>query len=99
MLVFIVIGLITAVITIGLGYWSYILGKRNKSNLVGSVIPVGYFIVRLVFVLVLGEDVRELITSLVGNLVITVIYVLLFGDDNDSISKSKQNSSVEDPER
>ncbi|WP_328797495.1 hypothetical protein VSX70_01620 [Lactiplantibacillus plantarum] len=47
MLVFIVIGLITAVITIGLGYWSYILGKRNKSNLV-------------------------------GNLVITVIYVLLF---------------------
>ncbi|GAB6200575.1 hypothetical protein YMSE1_29540 [Lactiplantibacillus plantarum] len=99
MLVFIVIGLITAVITIGLGYWSYILGKRNKSNLVGSVIPVGYFIVRLVFVLVLGEGVRELITSLVGNLVITVIYVLLFGDDNDSISKSKQNSSVEDPER
>ncbi|MCG0632052.1 integral membrane protein [Lactiplantibacillus plantarum] len=99
MLVFIVIGLITAVITIGLGYWSYILGKRNKSNLVGSVIPVGYFIVRLVFVLVLGEGVRELITSLVGNLVITVIYVLLFGDDNDSIGKSKQNSSVEDPER
>ena len=99
MLVFIVIGLITAVITIGLGYWSYILGKRNKSNLVGSVIPVGYFIVRLVFVLVLGEGVRELITSLVGNLVITVIYVLLFGDDNDSIRKSKQNSSVEDPER
>ena len=99
MLVFIVIGLITAVITIGLGYWSYILGKRNKSNLVGSVIPVGYFIVRLVFVLVLGEGVRELITSLVGNLVITVIYVLLFGDDNDSISKSKQNKLVKASER
>ena len=85
MLVFIVIGLITAVITIGLGYWSYILGKRNKSNLVGSVIPVGYFIVRLVFVLVLGEGVRELITSLVGNLVITVTYV---GDDWDAFRKT-----------
>ncbi|MCM2635265.1 hypothetical protein NDQ38_10835 [Lactiplantibacillus plantarum] len=57
MLVFIVIGLITGVITIGLGYWSYALGKRNKLNLVGSVIPVGYFIVRLVFVRVLGDGI------------------------------------------
>ncbi|MGA3555391.1 hypothetical protein ACA614_03350 [Lactiplantibacillus plantarum] len=90
MLVFIVIGLITAVITIGLGYWSYALGKCNKSNLVGSVIPVGYFIVRLVFVLVLGEGVRELITSLVGNLVITVIYVLLFVWGRQRFNKQKQ---------
>ncbi|CDN27134.1 hypothetical protein [Lactiplantibacillus plantarum] len=90
MLVFILIGLITAVITIGLGYWSYILGKRNKSNIVGSVIPVGYFIVRLVFVLVLGEGVRELITSLVGNLVITVIYVLLFVWGRQRFNKQKQ---------
>ncbi|MCT0162781.1 hypothetical protein EFM55_10575 [Lactiplantibacillus pentosus] len=29
---------------------SYELGKHNKSNLVGSVIPVGYFIVRLFLV-------------------------------------------------
>ncbi|ARK33251.1 hypothetical protein [Lactiplantibacillus plantarum] len=90
MLVFIVIGLITAVITIGLGYWSYTLGKRNKSNIVGSVIPAGYFIVRLVFVLVLGEGVRELITSLVGNLVITVIYVLLFVWGRQRFNKQKQ---------
>ena len=89
MLVFIVIGLITAVITIGLGYWSYILGNRNKSNIVGSVIPAGYFIVRLVFVLVLGEGVRELITSLVGNLVITVIYVLLFVWGRQRFNKQK----------
>ncbi|MCM2633228.1 hypothetical protein, partial [Lactiplantibacillus plantarum] len=62
----------------------------NKSNLVGSVIPVGYFIVRLVFVLVLGEGVRELITSLVGNLVITVIYVLLFVWGRQRFNKQKQ---------
>ncbi|MDE4475079.1 hypothetical protein C1S38_04185 [Lactiplantibacillus plantarum] len=90
MLVFIVIGLITAVITIGLGYWGYILGKRNKSNIVGSVIPAGYFIVRLVFVLVLGEGVRELITSLVGNLVITVVYVLLFVWGRQRFNRQKQ---------
>ncbi|WLT33933.1 hypothetical protein [Lactiplantibacillus plantarum] len=90
MLVFILIGLITAVITIGLGYWSYILGTRNKSNIVGSVIAVGYFIVRLVFVLVLGEGVRELITSLVGNLVITAIYVLLFVWGRQRFNKQKQ---------
>ena len=65
MLVFIVIGLITAVITIGLGYWSYILGKRNKSNLVGSVIPV-------------------------GNLVITVVYALLFVGGRQRFNKQKQ---------
>ncbi|MGL3697971.1 hypothetical protein ACSX7Y_16355, partial [Lactiplantibacillus plantarum subsp. plantarum] len=58
--------------------------------LVGSVIPVGYFIVRLVFVLVLGEGVRELITSLVGNLVITVIYVLLFVWGRQRLNRQKQ---------
>ncbi|WP_430490900.1 hypothetical protein [Lactiplantibacillus pentosus] len=90
MLVFIVIGLITAVITISLGYWSYALGKRNKSNLVGSVIPVGYFVARLVFVLVLGEGIQELITSLVGNLVITIIYVLLFVWGRQRFNKQQQ---------
>ena len=65
MLVFIVIGLITAVITIGLGYWSYALGKCNKSNLVGSVIPV-------------------------GNLVITVVYALLFVGRRQRFNKQKQ---------
>ncbi|WP_436703496.1 hypothetical protein [Lactiplantibacillus plantarum] len=90
MLVFIVLGVITAVITLGLGYWSYILGKRNKSNIVGSVIPAGYFIVRLVFVLVVGEGVRELITSVVGNLVITVVYVLLFVWGRQRFTRQKQ---------
>jgi F0F1-type ATP synthase membrane subunit c/vacuolar-type H+-ATPase subunit K len=52
---------ITAVITVGLGCWGYALGKRNKLNLLGSVIPVGYFILRLVFALVLGAGVREVI--------------------------------------
>ncbi|WP_122551164.1 hypothetical protein [Lactiplantibacillus plantarum] len=65
MLVFIVIGLITGVITIGLGYWSYALGKRNKLNLVGSVIPV-------------------------GNLVIIVVYALLFVGGRQRFNKQKQ---------
>ncbi|WP_455583434.1 hypothetical protein [Lactiplantibacillus pentosus] len=78
MLVFILIGTITAVITIGLGYWNYVLGKRKKSSLVGSVIPAGYFVVRLIFAFLLCEGAKELVTSISGNVVITVVYVLLF---------------------
>ena len=90
MLVFIVNGgLITAVHHNWLGLLEAMFRKR-KSNLVGSVIPVGYFIVRLVFVLVLGEGVRELITSLVGNLVITAIYVLLFVWGQQRFNRQKQ---------
>ncbi|WP_407873812.1 hypothetical protein [Lactiplantibacillus plantarum] len=36
------------VITLGLGVWSYLLGKRNQSNFVGTVIPVAYFAVRAI---------------------------------------------------
>ena len=53
------VGLITAVITISLGYWSYALGKRNKRNLV-------------------------------GNLVITIIYVLLFVWGRQRFNKQQQ---------
>ncbi|MBU7497978.1 hypothetical protein KGI31_13825 [Lactiplantibacillus pentosus] len=59
MLIFIAVGLITAVITISLGYWSYALGKRNKRNLV-------------------------------GNLVITIIYVLLFVWGRQRFNKQQQ---------
>ena len=27
----------------GLGFWSYLLGKRNQSNFVGTIIPVSLF--------------------------------------------------------
>ncbi len=69
--------------------WSYAVGKRNKLNLLGSVIPVGYFIVWLAFTLVLGEGVREMITSLVGNLVFTFIYDLLFVSGRQRFNKDK----------
>jgi len=78
MFVFIAIGLITAVITFGLGFWSYVLGKRNQTNLIGGIIPAGYFIVRVIFAVTLREGTHELITSLVGNLCITIILVGLF---------------------
>lgn len=68
---------------------SYAVEKRNKLNLLGSVIPVGYFIVRLAFALLLGEGVRKMITSLVGNLVFTFIYVLLFVSGRQRFNKDK----------
>ncbi|MCH8624880.1 MULTISPECIES: hypothetical protein [Lactiplantibacillus] len=81
--------MITAVIIVDLDCLSYAVGKRNKLNLLGSVIPVGYFIVRLAFALLLGEGVREMITSLVGNLVFTFIYVLLFVSGRQRFNKDK----------
>jgi len=78
MIIFIIIGLITAVITVGLGYWSYVLGKQRKTNLIGSVIPLGYFIVRAIFAVTMGDGTQELLTSLVGSLVIALVYFGLF---------------------
>ncbi|MCT3279876.1 hypothetical protein FIV30_12400 [Lactiplantibacillus plantarum] len=81
--------MITAVIIVDLDCLSYAVEKRNKLNLLGSVIPVGYFIVRLAFALLLGEGVRKMITSLVGNLVFTFIYVLLFVSGRQRFNKDK----------
>lgn len=55
MTAFIVIGLLTTVIMIGLGYWSYVLGKRGKTNLIGSIIPGGYFAIRTIFAITLSK--------------------------------------------
>nr|WP_137607074.1 hypothetical protein [Lactiplantibacillus daoliensis] len=78
MIILIIIGLIFAAVTIGLGYWSYILGKQQKTNFTGSIIPLGYFIVRAIFAVTMGDGTRELLTSLVGSLVIALIYIWLF---------------------
>ena len=92
MFVFIAIGLITAVITIGLGYWSYVIGKHNQTNLIGSIIPAGYFIVRVIFAVVLCEGSQELITSLAGNLAITIIFVGLFAWGKQRAGKGRKKA-------
>jgi len=87
MVIFIIIGLISAAITIGLGYWSYVLGKQRKTNLIGSIIPVGYFIVRVIFAATMGDGMRELLTSSVGSLVIALVYFGLFAWGRQRTSK------------
>jgi len=87
MIVFLVIGLISLAVTIGLGYWNYALGRQNKTNLIGSIIPLGYFIVRAIFAVTMGDGMRELLTSLVGSLVIALVYFGLFAWGKQRTSK------------
>jgi len=87
MIVFIIVGLTSVSITIGLGYWSYILGKRQKANLIGSFIPLGYFIAREIFAVTMGDGTQELLTSLVGSLVISLVYFGLFAWGKQRVGK------------
>ncbi|WP_420324101.1 hypothetical protein, partial [Lactiplantibacillus herbarum] len=74
-LVIVLIGLLLLVITLGLGYWSYVLGKRNQTNLVGAIIPAVYFIVRALLAVMMQSTTRGLITSLVGSLIYYGLFV------------------------
>ena len=74
----IIIGVVIIGITLGLGYWSYLLGKRNQSNFVGTIIPIAYFVVRTVLAVTTQNMTRGLVSSLVGSLLFSLAYYGLF---------------------
>ncbi|MCM2635318.1 hypothetical protein NDQ38_11110 [Lactiplantibacillus plantarum] len=74
----IIIGVVIIGITLGLGFWSYLLGKRNQSNFVGTIIPIAYFVVRTVLVVTTQNTTHGLVSSLVGGLLFSLIYYGLF---------------------
>ncbi|WP_076655683.1 hypothetical protein [Lactiplantibacillus plantarum] len=78
MFIILIIGLLLLVVTLGLGYWSYLLGKRNQSNFVGTVIPVAYFAVRAILAVMTQTATHGLVSSLVGSLLFSLIYYGLF---------------------
>ena len=78
MLIIATIGVLVMVITLGLGYWSYLLGKRNQSNFVGTIIPVAYFAVRAILAVMTQTTTHGLVSSLVGSLLFSLIYYGLF---------------------
>jgi len=78
MLIIILIGLLVLVVTIGLGYWDYVLGRHNQSKLVGAIIPMGYFIVRAISAVTTQQTTRGLVTSLTGSLLFSLVYYGLF---------------------
>ena len=78
MLIILIIGLLLLVVTLGLGYWSYLLGKRNQSNFVGTVIPVAYFAVRAILAVMTQTTTHGLVSSLLGSLLFSLIYYGLF---------------------
>ena len=87
MLIILIIGLLLLVVTLGLGYWSYLLGKRNQSNFVGTVIPVAYFAVRAILAVMTQTTTHGLVSSLVGSLLFSLIYYGVFaGGSTASIS-------------
>ncbi|MCT3222645.1 hypothetical protein EFO81_08140, partial [Lactiplantibacillus plantarum] len=74
MFIILIIGLLLLVVTLGLGYWSYLLGKRNQSNFVGTIIPVAYFAVRAILAVMTQTAAHGLVSSLVGSLLFSLIY-------------------------
>ncbi|ANJ14282.1 MULTISPECIES: hypothetical protein [Lactiplantibacillus] len=74
----IIIGVVIIGITLGLGFWSYLLGKRNQSNFVGTIIPIAYFVVRTVLAVTTQNMTRGLVSSLVGSLLFSLVYYGLF---------------------
>ncbi|MCM2586107.1 hypothetical protein NDQ54_08270 [Lactiplantibacillus plantarum] len=74
----IIIGVVIIGITLGLGFWSYLLGKRNQSNFVGTIIPIAYFVVRTVLVVTTQNTTHGLVSSLVGSLLFSLVYYGLF---------------------
>ena len=74
----IMIGVVIIGITLGLGFWSYLLGKRNQSNFVGTIIPIAYFVVRTVLAVTTQNTTRGLVSSLVGSLLFSLVYYGLF---------------------
>ncbi len=69
---------IVVVVTFGLGYVNYRLGKAGKSKKVGLVIPVAYVAVRLIMALVQKPNLGTLIVDLLPGLVVAGIYYALY---------------------
>ena len=63
------IGVVIIGITLGLGFWSYLLGKRNQSNFVGTIIPIAYFVVRVILAVMTQTTTHGLMFSLVGSVI------------------------------
>ncbi|EHS82984.1 hypothetical protein [Lactiplantibacillus plantarum] len=78
MVTIIMIGVVIIGITLGLGFWSYLLGKRNQSNFVGTIIPIAYFVVRTVLAATTQNTTHGLVSSLVGSLLFSLVYYGLF---------------------
>ena len=66
------------VVTIGLGWASFALGKAGKPQKVGLVIPIGYFAVRMLMVLVQRPHLGTLLLDLLPGAVIAGIYYALY---------------------
>lgn len=74
--------LVILLITIGLAFGSYRVGKHGVSVGKGLIIPIGYLVLRML--LTIGASAQQMLTSLIGAIVIAAAYYGLY-----ALGKSK----------
>ncbi|WP_048000959.1 hypothetical protein [Lactiplantibacillus herbarum] len=78
MLIVVLIYIMLLAIVLGLGYWSYVIGRREWSDAAGDVIPVTYFFVGLLLAGMIQGSMQETVTLIVGGLLLSVANFGLF---------------------
>lgn len=73
-----IIALLTVIVTIGLGYGNYALGRNGKSNRTGLIIPGVYLVLRLLLTVLVGSALRAVLASILGSVIFGVVYYALF---------------------
>jgi len=82
------VALVMVLVTVGLGVLQYQLGKKQKTRLIGSIVPVGYFVMRVLMALFTSDDTTAITTSIVGSLIIAAIYYFIY-----SVTKKRHTTS------
>lgn len=74
----IVIAIVSLVLTIAFGFIQYKLGKKNKSNKIGMIIPIIYFVIRMLTIWSVSNIKGSVISSIIGAVIFTGIYWWIF---------------------
>jgi uncharacterized MnhB-related membrane protein len=72
------VALAMILITVGLGVMQYQIGKKQKTRSIGLIAPIVYFAIRVLITLFTSNDTTAIATAIVGALIISVIYYLIY---------------------
>lgn len=74
--VILIVGVV--VVTIGLGFVNYYIGKHGAAPKIGAIIPVGYFAVRVLMALVKKPNLGQLFVAMIPAAIIAAVYYQLY---------------------
>ncbi len=83
----IIISILSLLITVALGFMQYRLGKKNKSNKIGMIIPIIYFAIRVLVILYVSDVKGSVFTSVIGAIIIAGIYWWIFLSARKRVTK------------